>query len=71
MTDEPPTPSEPSDAQLADLMTQLIASAMDPRKADQMRAVARRIEAADPGAMRRLSDRLDMRKVRQGRVTLQ
>lgn len=71
MTDEPRSPPEPSDADLADLIAQLVAAAMDPRKTAQATLIARQIEAASPGSMRSLSDRLDMRKVRQGRVTVQ
>lgn len=71
MTDEPRSHSDVSDAQLADLIAQLVAAAMDPRKTAQATLIARQIEVASPGAMRSLSGHLDARKVRQGRVTVQ
>ena len=71
MTDEPRSHTDASDAQLADLIAQLVATAMDPRKTAQATEIARQIEAAAPGSMQNLSDRLDVGKVRQGRVTVQ
>jgi hypothetical protein len=71
MSDEPRSPPEATDAELAELMTQFIGAALDPRHAADPHRIAAEIEAASPGAMQRLANSLDARKVRLGRVTLQ
>lgn len=71
MSDEPGSPSD--DARGAALLLKMVI-AMEPTSADGrtgLGAVLREIETAYPGALQRLMNGLDARKVRMGQVTVQ